>query len=179
MMYPNLTECAAIAGETGSIPRTRPGDGPRIRSKPFIMCEYAHAMGNGPGGLTEYDRLVDRYPRFQGGFIWEWRDHGLLTHTADGTPFYGYGGDFGEAVHDGNFVMDGMVLSDDTPTPGLAEFAAVNAPVRDRARPPGVVSLHNRQHSASTAGLAFVAGVEADGRPVDQVVLDVPVVARG
>ena len=130
------------------------------------MCEYAHAMGNGPGGLTEYDQLVDRYPRFQGGFIWEWRDHGLLTHTADGASFYGYGGDFGEAVHDGNFVMDGMVLSDDTPTPGLVEFAAVNAPVvigLDRA---GVVSLHNRQHSASTAGLVFVAVVEADGQPV-------------
>jgi beta-galactosidase len=143
------------------------------------MCEYGHAMGNGPGGLTEYDELVDRYPRFQGGFIWEWRDHGLLTHTVDGSSFYGYGGDFGEAVLDGNFVMDGMVLSDDTPTPSLAEFAAVNAPVVIGLHQPGTVSLHNRQHSASTAGLAFVALVEADGRTVAQVVLDAPVVAAG
>ena len=61
--------------------------------------------------------------------MWEWRDHGLLTHAADGTPYFGYGGDFGEVVHDGNFVMDGMVLPDDTPTPGLAEFAAVSQPM--------------------------------------------------
>ena len=93
------------------------------------MCEYAHAMGNGPGALDTYDAQVDASPRHHGGFVWEWRDHGILTRTADGTPFFAYGGDFGEVVHDGNFVMDGMVLPDDTPTPGLAEFAAVNAPV--------------------------------------------------
>ena len=89
-----------------------------MRSQPFLMCEYAHAMGNGPGALDTYDAQVDASPRHHGGFVWEWRDHGILTHTADGTPFYAYGGDFGEVVHDGNFVMDGMVLPDDTPTPG-------------------------------------------------------------
>ena len=86
-------------------------------------------MGNGPGALDTYDAQVDASPRHHGGFVWEWRDHGILAHTADGIPFFAYGGDFGEVVHDGNFVMDGMVLPDDTPTPGLAEFAAVNAPV--------------------------------------------------
>ena len=86
-------------------------------------------MGNGPGALDTYDAQVDASPRHHGGFVWEWRDHGILARTADGTPFFAYGGDFGEVVHDGNFVMDGMVLPDDTPTPGLAEFAAVNAPV--------------------------------------------------
>src|SRR4029078_5698065 len=96
-----------------------------------------------------------------------------------GASFYGYGGDFGEAVHDGNFVMDGMVLSDDTPTPSLAEFAAVSAPVVIGLHQPGTVSLHNRQHSASTACLAFVAVLEADGRAVAQAVLDAPVVAAG
>ena len=89
-----------------------------MRSLPFLMCEYAHAMGNGPGALDTYDAQADASPRHHGGFVWEWRDHGILTHTADGTPFFAYGGDFGEVVHDGNFVMDGMVLPDDTPTPG-------------------------------------------------------------
>ena len=112
--------------------------------RPFVMCEYAHAMGNGPGALDTYDAQADASPRHHGGFVWEWRDHGLLTRTADGTPYFAYGGDFGEVVHDGNFVMDGMVLPDDTPTPGLAEFAAVNAPVQS--------SPHGDDRSRSPAG---------------------------
>ncbi len=95
-----------------------------MRSKPFLLCEYVHAMGNGPGAIDQYEELVEHFPRLHGGFVWEWRDHGLLTRTADGTEFYAYGGDFGEVVHDGNFVMDGMVLPDGTPSPGLHECAA-------------------------------------------------------
>ena len=133
-MYPNLVETAAIGGQTGPLYLTSPAEARRVRSKPFLMCEYAHAMGNGPGALAEYDALSTRYPRLHGGFIWEWRDHGLRTRTQQGTEYFGYGGDFGEVVHDGNFVMDGMVLPDDTPTPGLAEFAAVNAPIPPRPR---------------------------------------------
>ena len=129
-MYPNYLETEAIGAETGFIfYLDRPEDAQRVRSKPFLMCEYAHAMGNGPGGMDEYDDLTERYPRLHGGFIWEWRDHGLLTRTPDGTAFYGYGGDFGEVVHDGNFVMDGMVLPDGTPMPSLAEFTRVNQPI--------------------------------------------------
>ncbi|HET9647026.1 MAG TPA: glycoside hydrolase family 2 TIM barrel-domain containing protein [Microlunatus sp.] len=182
-MYPNFHDCVSIAGTSGFIPDTGPGDGPRIRRKPFIMCEYAHAMGNGPGGLARYDELVEQYPRFQGGFVWEWRDHGLLTHTEDGTPYYGYGGDFGEVVHDGNFVMDGMVLPDGTPTPGLAEFAATNAPVvisvSANGSPAGRVSIHNRRHSATTSDLRFVAVVESDGEVASEATLEVPAVAAG
>ena len=79
---------------------------------------------------------MHRHPRLHGGFVWEWRDHGILTTTPDGTPYYAYGGDFGEVVHDGNFVMDGMLLSDDVPTPGLHEYKAVVAagPLRLRRR---------------------------------------------
>ena len=115
--------------------------------------------------MTEYDELFERYPRLHGGFIWEWRDHGLLTRSPDGQPFYGYGGDFGEVVHDGNFVMDGMVLPDDTPMPSLAEFTAVNAPVvfgLDGA----TLRIRNRRHSQSTADLRLVAVLEVDGEPV-------------
>ncbi|MDN2783549.1 hypothetical protein PAI99_08535, partial [Campylobacter jejuni] len=77
-----------------------PAQGARQRTQPFLLCEYAHAMGNGPGALDQYEALVDAHPRLHGGFVWEWRDHGILTHTADGTPFYAYGGDFDEVVHD-------------------------------------------------------------------------------
>ncbi len=144
-MYPNLIETAAIGGETGPLLACGPGDARRVRSKPFLLCEYAHAMGNGPGALAEYDELATRFRRLHGGFVWEWRDHGLLTKTADGTEYYAYGGDFGEVLHDGNFVMDGMVLPNDAPTPGLAEFAAVNAPAPVRHRRYGA---HRHQPAA-------------------------------
>ena len=175
-MYPNFVETAAIGGEHGPLLECGPAEGVRVRSKPFLLCEYAHAMGNGPGGLTEYDELAERFPRLHGGFIWEWRDHGLLTSAADGTPYYGYGGDFGEVVHDGNFVMDGMVLPDDTPTPGLAEFAAVVQPVRF-ALSGGRLSVRSRYHSATTEQLRFVAVLEVDGVERETAELEVPAVA--
>ena len=164
-MYPNFVETAAIGSDAGFVSYLRsPGDAVRVRRRPFLLCEYAHAMGNGPGGLRDYDDLVERYPRLHGGFVWEWRDHGLLTHAADGTPYYAYGGDFGEVVHDGNFVMDGMILPDETPTPGLAEFAAVNAPVR-LERQGSSLLVTNRYHDVATDHLHLVGVLEVDGRP--------------
>lgn len=154
-MYPTLQETESIGGGTPTpLLGCGPAEAARQRSKPFIHCEYVHAMGNGPGQIQEYEDLVDRYPRLHGGFVWEWRDHGLLAHTPDGTPYYAYGGDFHEVVHDGNFVMDGLVLPDDIPTPGLAEYAAVVAPIRISVGN-GTVLVENRYHSASTAGLRF------------------------
>ena len=100
------------------------------RGMPFILCEYAHAMGNGPGGLREYQELFESSDRAAGGFIWEWLEHGIRRHTADGREFSAYGGDFGEHVHDGNFVADGLVDADRRPRPGLADVAKVFAPVR-------------------------------------------------
>lgn len=154
-MYPTLQETESIGGgpETPLL-GCGPAEAARQRSKPFLHCEYVHAMGNGPGQIQEYEDLVDKYPRLHGGFVWEWRDHGLLAQTASGADYYAYGGDFGEVVHDGNFVMDGLVLPDDTPTPGLAEFAAVVAPVRFSVSDTTVL-VENRYHSASTAGLRF------------------------
>ncbi|OLF17464.1 glycoside hydrolase family 2 TIM barrel-domain containing protein [Actinophytocola xanthii] len=93
---------------------------------PFVQCEYAHAMGNGPGGLAEYVALFDRYPRCAGGFVWEWIDHGLRHPEYE----FAYGGDFGEPVHDGNFVIDGLVFPDRTPSPGLLDVKKVYEPVR-------------------------------------------------
>ena len=177
-MYPNLTETAAIGGEHGPLLECGPAEARRVRSKPFLMCEYVHAMGNGPGAIAEYDELAEQYGRLHGGFVWEWRDHGLLTHAADGTPYYGYGGDFGEVVHDGNFVMDGMVLPDDSPTPGLAEFAAVSQPVimtLDGA----TLGVRSRYHTSDTRHLRFVARRELDGRMVEESVLVMPIVPAG
>jgi beta-galactosidase len=158
-MYPSLQETEAIGGgPLLPLLACGPAESARQRSKPFIHCEYVHAMGNGPGQIREYEDLVERYPRLHGGFVWEWRDHGLLSHTPDGTPFYAYGGDFREVVHDGNFVMDGLVLPDDTPTPGLAEYAAVVAPIRfavSSLDEGGTIGIENRYHSASTTGLRF------------------------
>ena len=184
-MYPSPAEVAAIGADSGEIPGSPPWRRRGSAREPFILCEYAHAMGNGPGALDDYDALVERYPRLHGGFVWEWRDHGLLTRTADGTPFFAYGGDFGEVVHDGNFVMDGMVLPDDTPTPGLAEFAAVNAPVVLAVIDPattrriGRLTVVNRYHTVDTAHLRFVAVVEDDGAPRSETELALPPCPRG
>jgi beta-galactosidase len=135
-------------------------------------------MGNGPGALDQYEALVHRFPRLHGGFIWEWRDHGILTTAPDGTSYYGYGGDFGEVVHDGNFVMDGMVLSNDVPTPGLHEYKAVVQPV-GFAFGPGTVELTNRRHSADTADLRFRWNVTHDGHVVASGDLDVAPIEAG
>lgn len=98
------------------------------RNMPFVLCEYAHAMGTGPGGLTEYQELFDKYPRLIGGFIWEWLEHGITT-VEDGVIKTNYGGDFGELIHDGNFVIDGLVSSDRLPRASLADLAEVFSPV--------------------------------------------------
>jgi beta-galactosidase len=93
---------------------------------PFLQCEYAHAMGNGPGGLAEYVALFDKYPRVAGGFVWEWIDHGLRHPELE----YAYGGDYGERLHDGNFVIDGLLMPDRTPSPGLLDVKKVYEPIR-------------------------------------------------
>ncbi|MFF1969469.1 glycoside hydrolase family 2 TIM barrel-domain containing protein, partial [Streptomyces sp. NPDC058232] len=120
-MYASVLETEQIGteGSRSKLLNCTPAQGARQRTKPFLLCEYAHAMGNGPGALDQYEALVHEHPRLHGGFVWEWRDHGILTTTPEGTPYYAYGGDFGEVVHDGNFVMDGMLLSNDVPTPSL------------------------------------------------------------
>ncbi|WP_236952464.1 glycoside hydrolase family 2 TIM barrel-domain containing protein [Kibdelosporangium phytohabitans] len=102
----------------------------RTTKLPFIQCEYAHAMGNGPGGLLEYRDLFEKYPRCQGGFVWEWLDHGIARQDPEGRLFYAYGGDFGETIHDGSFVIDGLVFPDRSPSPGLRELKKIFEPVR-------------------------------------------------
>jgi beta-galactosidase len=163
-MYPTMEEVSSICGEqTMSAHLVGAAETARVRSMPFVMCEYAHAMGNGPGSLADYEELIDRFPRSHGGFIWEWRDHGLRTHTPDGVEYFGYGGDFGEPLHDGVFVMDGLVLSDGTPSPALAELAAVWVPVRLSVED-GSLRVENRWHTLDTSAVEYRWQLADDGR---------------
>ena len=100
-------------------------------TKPFILCEFIHAMGNGPGDIEDYFELIYKYDKFCGGFVWEWCDHAVYVGTTkEGKAKYWYGGDFGEFPHDGNFCMDGLVYADRRPHTGLLEYKNVIRPVR-------------------------------------------------
>ena len=100
-------------------------------TRPFILCEYCHAMGNGPGDLEDYHKVFHSSERFAGGFIWEWCDHSVsLGKDNDGREKYGYGGDWGERHNDGNFCCDGLVYPDRVPHTGLKEAKQVYRPVR-------------------------------------------------
>jgi beta-galactosidase len=149
------------------------------RASPFVLCEYGHAMGNGPGGLSEYQELFEAHPRCQGGFIWEWIDHGIRTRDARGREFYGYGGDFGEDLHDGNFVADGLLFPDRTPSPGLHEFAKVIEPVRITGTPDGRLRVANLHEVRDLGHLRFPWVLEEEGTQVAAGELDVPAVAPG
>lgn len=179
-MYASVPETEQIGADGARSPllNCTPAQSARQRAKPFLLCEYAHAMGNGPGAFDQYEALVRQYPRLHGGFVWEWRDHGLLATASDGTPYYAYGGDFGEVVHDGNFVMDGMLLSNDVPSPSLFEFAAVTRPV-DLVFDGEKMAVTNLRHTADTTDLSFRWRVEHDGVHVASGDLDVPVLAPG
>ena len=119
---------------------------PGVLKKPYIQCEYIHAMGNGPGDAEDYFQCIERHPGFAGGFVWEWCDHAVYAgRTIDGKKKFLYGGDHNELLHDVNFCMDGLVYPDRTPHTGLLEFKNVNRPVRltpvDLEK--GVFTAHN------------------------------------
>lgn len=123
--------------------------------RPFFLCEYAHAMGNGPGSLGDYWRVIRASKRLIGGCVWEWVDHSVPIRNPDGTTSYGYGGDWGDVPNDGNFCVDGLVFPDRTPYPSLIEMKAVYAPVAvelvDLAA--ATVRIANRLHFRSLAHL--------------------------
>lgn len=159
-MYATPTESASIlAGDP--VPSASAAGSDRIAAQPYVLCEYAHAMGNGPGGLSDYEALFDAHPRAAGGFVWEYKDHGILASTADGRPVHAYGGDFAEPIHTSNFVLDGLVFADGTPGPGLVEYAAVIAPVRVTVG--GDVRIENRQDFVDTSGIEFTWRLDATG----------------
>ncbi len=113
--------------------------------RPLIMCEYAHAMGNSCGNLKEYWEAIENHHGLQGGFIWEWLDHGIAS-TANGIPFWAYGGDFGEDRHDLNFVCDGLCWPDRTPHSSLIEYKKIIQPVRVTHRRGQTFRVHNHDY---------------------------------
>lgn len=97
--------------------------------RPYFQCEFLHSMGNSMGNIREYFEAIYKYPRFIGGCVWEWADHGIRQHTEDGEEWFAYGGDFGETVNDRSFCIDGMVTPDREPQTGLIEYKHIIAPV--------------------------------------------------
>lgn len=131
--------------------------------KCLILCEYIHAMGNGPGNIKEYIDLFYKYPCLQGGWAWEWANHGLLSKNADGEDYYAYGGDFGEFPHDGNFVMDGLVDSQHRPGPGLIEYKKAIEPVQLVEASADSVTIVNRYDFRSLDHLKCTFSTLVDG----------------
>ncbi|MEO3768463.1 glycoside hydrolase family 2 TIM barrel-domain containing protein [Streptomyces sp. B5E4] len=174
-MYADHDEVRRI-GERTEDPLDDPALDARRRAQPFVLCEYAHAMGNGPGGLADYQRLFETYERCQGGFVWEWIDHGI-AHPELG---FAYGGDFGEELHDGSFVCDGLVFPDRTPSPGLTEFGHVIQPVRIEAGDwPGQAVVTNLHDFAGLDHLAFSWTYAVDGAETGGGSAAVPPLAPG
>ena len=148
---------------------------PPALTKPFLWIEYAHAMGNGAGSLKEYMALTEKHPALHGGFIWEWIDHGLETADAEGNRIYGYGGDFGERLHDGNFVADGLVLPDRTPSPALLDAKHHYSPVGLEVSP-GTARIVNRYAFSDLSHLRAEVSVDAQASWQE---LELPTIAPG
>ncbi|MDQ7910363.1 glycoside hydrolase family 2 TIM barrel-domain containing protein [Phytohabitans sp. ZYX-F-186] len=128
LMYPSLDELDAIGrGEEPTPEGVEAGspDDVRRRGLPFLLCEYAHAMGNGPGSLLDYQRILEAHERFCGAFVWEWIDHGL--RAPDGGLLHG--GDVDYTPNGGRYCLDGLLFADRTPSPGLLEYAKAIEPV--------------------------------------------------
>jgi beta-galactosidase/beta-glucuronidase len=147
--------------------------------KPFVLCEYAHAMGNGPGGLKEYWDAFWKHDSLMGGFVWEWCDHGIRQRTADGTEWFAYGGDFGDVPNDGHFVCDGLVFPDRTPSPGLIELKKVIEPVLIEAIDAikGQFRLTNRYDFIGLQHLSLSWSLLRDGVTVDGGAIALPTIA--
>ncbi len=121
--------------------------------KPYMLCEFCHAMGNGPGDLEDYMEMLYQEQSFIGAFVWEWCDHAIyLGETEDGRKRYAYGGDSGEFPHDGNFCIDGLVYPDRTVSPSLREYKNVLRPVRASlvSAEQGLISLENKLDFTNT-----------------------------
>lgn len=161
-MYPALSEIEEYLEKDGS--------------KPFLLVEYCHSMGNGPGDLEDYFQIIQKDARMCGGFVWEWCDHAVAHGQAEnGKTKYYYGGDHGETIHDGNFCMDGLVYPDRTPHTGLLEYKNVYRPVRVVSYEPetGRLVLHNYMDFDDISDYTDILyEVSVDGLCVQKGVLD-------
>ncbi|KAH8697872.1 beta-galactosidase [Talaromyces proteolyticus] len=166
-MYPSVERIIRLANEEGD-----------SFKKPIVLCEYAHAMGNAPGGLEEYMEAFRQHRRLQGGWIWEWANHGLWDEEKG---YYGYGGDFGDFPNDGSFVLDGLCFSDHTPTPGLVELRKAYAPVHGWVSD-GTIHIQNRHDFVSLDEIRATYKVEVmdeDSKVVAAGTFDLPRIKAG
>ena len=148
--------------------------------RPLIVCEYSHAMGNSNGSLADYWHAFENTKGLQGGFVWEWKDHGLTQYLDNGTTRFAYGGQFGDSPNDGNFVADGLVHADMTPHPAMRELAWVHRPVsvelRGKNKNPHIV-IHNRQWFSDVSRYKATWQLVVDGRTIKTGTLRVPKIA--
>jgi beta-galactosidase len=167
-MYPPIEAIEAHA---------RRNDDPR----PIVLCEYSHAMGNSNGGLADYYAAFERHGALQGGFIWEWIDHGIRRVDGDDREYWAYGGDFGDVPNDANFCADGLVWPNRVPHPALNELKFLARPVRVEPVDAGAgrFRLRNMQTFASLAGVRGRWEATADGAVVGRGTLRVPDVPEG
>ncbi len=133
--------------------------------RPLILCEYSHAMGNSNGGLADYWEVIDRHRNLQGGFVWEWKDHGLLQTAPNGLQRFAYGGQFGDEPNDGNFVADGIVSPDVEPHPAVQELMWCHRPVAVH-NAGWKLKVTNRQAFRDLSWLRGVWELTVDGKRV-------------
>lgn len=155
-MYPQVSEIAAYGADPAG-------------TRPLIMSEYAHSMGNSTGNLKEYWEAIRKYHGLQGGFIWDWVDQGLLKSDEEGNSYWAYGGDFGDTINDGNFCINGLIWPDRTPHPALYEAKKIFQPLAIKAvdLAAGLIEISNEQDFRSMHGLVGHWELAVDGR-IDQ-----------
>ncbi len=143
-------------------------------SKPYIMIEYAHAMGNN-GGIADYWDVIRQHKRLIGGLVWEWSDHGIRQFTDDGREYFAYGGDFGEFPHDGTFCIDGLTNPDRTPHPHLREMKKAYEPIALELveAASGTIRLTNRRYFTDLSDVTVRCVISSGGEPVITEWLDV------
>lgn len=145
--------------------------GKKYKGKPFFQCEYAHAMGNGPGGLEEYMELFYSSEQFMGGCIWEWADHSVYDENAKYK--WTYGGDHNEPIHDGNFCVDGLFYPNRAPSSGALEMKVCYRPIRAKYLGNGKIELKNTRYFKATDEISIAYRILKDGKEADNGVLDV------
>ena len=155
--------------------------GRKTDPRPYFMCEYAHAMGQGPGNLKEYWDAIRAHPRLLGGCIWEWVDHGVRTRNEKGEEYIAYGGDFGDKPNDANFCIDGLNFPDRIPHTGLIEYKKIIEPVHVEAvdLAAGKVRIENRYFFRSLSHLRATWRLLRDGETVAEGALPALDIAAG
>ncbi|TAE55540.1 MAG: DUF4981 domain-containing protein, partial [Bacteroidetes bacterium] len=142
-------------------------------SRPIILCEYAHSMGNSTGNFSQYWDTIEKYPRMQGGFIWDWVDQGFQTRNSEGIPYLAYGGDFGDAPTDSNFCFNGIIFADRRPEPALYEVKKVQQFVKtkwadaDRGR----IQIRNTYFFISLGFLELHWELTENGEPIQSGII--------